>query len=146
MAAHLHKRLNDYISSLIHEGILNEQFNQLKSLQDESNPDFVIEVLSLFFDDSERLLNELAKSLDQQIVDFKKVDSHAHQFKGSSSSVGAKRVQDACMSFRWYCNEENLEGCKKCLQQLRNEYALVKSKLDILLKLEQQILAASGRK
>ncbi|KAL9253264.1 Histidine-containing phosphotransfer protein 1-like protein [Drosera capensis] len=146
MAAHLHKRLNDYISSLIHEGILNEQFNQLKSLQDESNPDFVVEVLSLFFDDSERLLNELAKSLDQQVVDFKKVDAHAHQFKGSSSSVGAKRVQDACMSFRWYCNQENLEGCKKCLQQLRNEYALVKSKLNILLKLEQQILAASGRK
>ncbi|GAB2277524.1 peroxiredoxin type-2 [Dionaea muscipula] len=144
MAGHLHKRLHDYTASLINEGILNEQFNQLKSLQDESNPDFVVEVLSLFFEDSDRLLNALATSLDQQIVDFKKVDALVHQFKGSSSSIGAQRVQAACMSFRWYCNEENIEECLKRLQQLRNEYFAVKTKLDILLKLEQQILAAGS--
>lgn len=45
------------------KGFLNEQFNQLQQLQDESNPDFVVEVVSLFFEDSERLLNELAKAL-----------------------------------------------------------------------------------
>ena len=45
------------------KGFLDEQFNQLQQLQDESNPDFVVEVVSLFFEDSDRLLNELAKAL-----------------------------------------------------------------------------------
>ncbi|KAJ8440135.1 hypothetical protein Cgig2_003460 [Carnegiea gigantea] len=103
------------------QGILNDQFNQLVSLQDESNPEFVFEVVTLFFEDSERLLNELSKSLGQQNVDFKKVDTHVHQLKGSSSSIGAQRVQNACIVFRNFCDEKNIEGF-----------------------LEKQILAAGG--
>ena len=45
------------------KGFLDDQFNQLQQLQDESNPDFVVEVVTLFFEDSERLLDELAKAL-----------------------------------------------------------------------------------
>lgn len=96
------------------KGFLDDQFLQLQKLQDESNPDFVFEVVSLFFEDSEKLINNLAAALWEislflwfyfvyfwnigslvvffwfnfsqlQIVDFKQVDSHVHQFKGSSS-------------------------------------------------------------
>jgi len=49
--------------SLIEKGFLDDQFNQLEQLQDESNPDFVVKVITLFFDDAERLLNELTKTL-----------------------------------------------------------------------------------
>ncbi|KAG8648214.1 histidine-containing phosphotransfer protein 1 [Manihot esculenta] len=138
------RQLVDYTASLFHEGFLDEQFNQLQQLQDESNPDFVVEVVSLFFEDSERLLNELAKSLDQQSVDFKRIDAHVHQLKGSSSSIGAQRVQKVCIAFRNYCDEQNTEGCLKCLQQVKHEYSLVKTKLETLFKLEQQVLAAGG--
>ncbi|KAJ6722023.1 HISTIDINE-CONTAINING PHOSPHOTRANSFER PROTEIN 1 [Salix viminalis] len=41
------------------KGFLDAQFQQLQLLQDESNPDFVAEVVSLFFEDSERLLTGL---------------------------------------------------------------------------------------
>ncbi|XP_074303255.1 histidine-containing phosphotransfer protein 1-like isoform X1 [Silene latifolia] len=143
-AHQLQKHLIDYTASLFNEGILNEQFTQLQSLQDESNPDFVGEVVNLFFEDSERLLNEMAKSLGQGNVDFKKLDAHVHQLKGSSSSIGAQRVQNSCISFRNCCDEKNVEGCVKCLQQVRNEYSLVKSKLETMFKLEQQILAAGA--
>ncbi|GAB4855495.1 peroxiredoxin type-2 [Ancistrocladus abbreviatus] len=140
----LQKQFVDFTASLFNEGILNEQFNQLQSLQDESNPEFVVEVITLFFEDSERLLDELAKALCQQTVDFKKVDAHVHQLKGSSSSIGAQRVQNACIAFRSYCEGRDIEGCLKYLQQVRNEYSLVKSKLETLFKMEQQILAAGG--
>lgn len=133
------KQLDEYTTSLFNEGILNEQFTQLQSLQDESNPDFVVEIVTLFFEDSERLLNELAKSLEQENVDFKRVDAYVHQLKGSSSSIGAQKVQNACVPFRNQCDEKNIEGCLKCLQEVKSEFNIVKAKLETLLKLEQEI-------
>ncbi|OMO62385.1 hypothetical protein CCACVL1_22858 [Corchorus capsularis] len=117
----LQRQLVDYKASLYNEAILDEQFTQLQELQDENNPDFVVEVVSLFFEDSERLLNELTKAL-----------------------IGAQRVQKVCIAFRNCCEEQNVQGCLICLQQVKNEYSLVKTKLETMFKLEQQILAAGG--
>ncbi|KAL4287397.1 hypothetical protein AHAS_Ahas19G0182100 [Arachis hypogaea] len=50
-----------YTSSLFQERFLYDQFNQLQQLQDECNPEFIVEVVTLFFEDAERLLNELSK-------------------------------------------------------------------------------------
>ncbi|CAK9175866.1 unnamed protein product [Ilex paraguariensis] len=144
VVSQLQKQFVDYSTSLYREGFLDDQFVQLQKLQDESNPDFVVEVVSLFFEDSEKLINNLASALQQQIVDYKQVDAHVHQFKGSSSSIGAQRVKNACVAFRAHCDGRNLEGCMRCLQQVKFEYSLVKSKLETLFKLEQQILAAGG--
>ncbi|XP_042048542.1 histidine-containing phosphotransfer protein 1-like [Salvia splendens] len=140
----LQKQFVDFSTSLYGEGFLDEQYLQLQKLQDESNPDFVCEVVSLFFDDSEKLLNNLATALQQQVVDFKQVDAHVHQFKGSSSSIGAQRVKNMCVAFRNFCEEKNLDGCLRCLQQLNHEYFLVKNKLETLFRLERQIVEAGG--
>ncbi|CAL5415877.1 unnamed protein product [Camellia sinensis] len=148
----LQRQYVEYTTSLFREGFLDSQFTQLQQLQDESNPDFVVEVVSLFFEDSERLLNDLNKALDQKGVDFKKVDGNVHQLKGSSSrcieklrrSIGANRVKNACVAFRNYCEEQNTEACFGCLQQVKQEYVLVKNKLETLFGLEQKILAAGG--
>ncbi|CAN1807856.1 Histidine-containing phosphotransfer protein 1, partial [Linum perenne] len=91
-------------------GFLDSQFAQLQLLQDERNPDLVVEVVSLFFEDSDRLLDDLTKALPQQGVDFKKVDAHVHQLKSSSSRS------------------------LRCLQQVKQEYYLVKNKLENLIR------------
>ncbi|XP_057826698.1 histidine-containing phosphotransfer protein 1 isoform X2 [Cryptomeria japonica] len=130
--------------SLFNEGFLDEQFTQLQQLQDESNPDFVSEVVALFFDDSDRLLENLGKALEKEPIDYKKLDAHVHQFKGSSSSVGAHRVKNACIAFRAYCDENDRAGCIQCLQHMKHEYYLVKSKLQELFHLEEEILSAGG--
>ncbi|XP_057513175.1 histidine-containing phosphotransfer protein 1-like isoform X2 [Actinidia eriantha] len=93
---------------------------------------------------SPKLCEENLPIWDQQCVDFRKVDAYVHQLKGSSSSIGAQRVQRVCIYFRNYCDEQNVEGCLKCLQQVKNEYTLVKNKLETLFKFEQQLLAAGG--
>ena len=47
------------------KGFLDGQFVQLQMLRDDSNPDFVMEVVILFFEDSQRILNELSKTLSE---------------------------------------------------------------------------------
>ncbi|KAF5947949.1 hypothetical protein HYC85_013906 [Camellia sinensis] len=149
-----------YTTPLYREkGLLDDQFRELQKLEDESNPEFVVEIVLLFFQVSEKLLNNLTSSLQEQIVDYKQVDVHVYQFKGSSSRyrfihafffffglnlIGAPRVKNMCVALGNYCDEKNLEGCVRCLQQLKHEYNLVKSKLEALLRLEQKILAAGG--
>ncbi|CAL5437070.1 unnamed protein product [Camellia sinensis] len=139
---------------------LYREFRELQKLEDESNPEFVVEIVLLFFQVSEKLLNNLTSSLQEQIVDYKQVDAHVYQFKGSSSrhapssddrldvepvvpsvdrpdisrSTGAPRVKNMCVALGNYCDEKNLEGCVRCLQQLKHEYNLVKSKLEALLR------------
>lgn len=142
--ARLQQKFVDLTNSLFQEGFLDDQFTQLQMLQDASNPDFVAEVITLFAEDSERLLTELTKALEQDPVDYKKVDAYVHQFKGSSSSVGAQRVKAVCMDFRAYAEARNREGCLQALQHIKHEFYLVKNKLEALLKLEQQIVAAGG--
>ncbi|XP_010548900.1 PREDICTED: histidine-containing phosphotransfer protein 1 [Tarenaya hassleriana] len=140
----MQRSLLDYTKTLFEQGVLDSQFLQLQQLQDESNPDFVAEVVNLFFQDSERLLNDLTLALGQPAVDFKRVDANVHQLKGSSSSIGAQRVKNACVVLRNSCEEHNLEACHRCLQQVKQEYCLVKNRLETLLKLEQQIVASGG--
>ncbi|GAV63369.1 Hpt domain-containing protein [Cephalotus follicularis] len=140
----MQRRLLDYTKTLLMEGFLDGQFLQLQQLQDESNPGFVVEVVSLFFDDSEKLLNDLTSALDQPSVDFSRVDSHVHQLKGSSSSIDAQRIKNASLAFRNFCEEQNVEACQRCLQQIKQEYYLARNNLETLFRLEQQIVAAGG--
>nr|ABK22601.1 unknown [Picea sitchensis] len=140
----MQQRYINFTTSLFQEGFVDEQFTQLQQLQDESNPDFVAEVVCLFFEDSEKLLGDLSKTLNQEPVDFKRVDGCVHQFKGSSSSIGARRVMNTCVTFRAFCQDKNREGCLYCLQQMKQECYLVKNKLETLFQLEKQIVEAGG--
>ncbi|CAL0316182.1 unnamed protein product [Lupinus luteus] len=138
------KQLLDHQAVMLREGFLDDQFIQLQKLQDDSSPDFVIEVMTMFFEDSENLLNNMKRALEQEPVDFRQVDAHVHQFKGSSASVGAGRIKNVCATFRDLCEAQKLEGCVTCLQQLQHEYSLLKSNLQPLFRLRQQIQAAGG--
>ncbi|KAF4357688.1 hypothetical protein CsatB_005607 [Cannabis sativa] len=139
------KQWFDYIHYLRQEGFLDDQFVQLKKLQDENSPDFVVEVVSLFFEDSQKLLTNMANAFEQKVVDFKQVDANVHQLKGSSASIGAMRLKNVCVNFRNYCEAQNVEGCLRCLQHVQQECSVLKSKLEKLFMLEQQIVAAGGK-
>ncbi|MBA0713344.1 hypothetical protein Golax_012384, partial [Gossypium laxum] len=66
-------------------GVLDNQFSQIQALQDSTNPNFVEEVITLFCNDAERIINEINRNLGYQNVDFSNLDSYVHQLKGSSS-------------------------------------------------------------
>ncbi|KAJ6876435.1 histidine-containing phosphotransfer protein 1-like [Populus alba x Populus x berolinensis] len=140
----LQRQLVDYRAQLFNEGFLDEQFTNFNSFKMRATQ-ILVEVVTLFFEDSERLLDELAKALEQQSVDYRKIDAHVHQLKGSSSSIGAQRVQKVCIGFRNFCEERNIEGCQKCLQQVKHEYSLVKTKLETLSSLSKRSWQQEGQ-
>lgn len=48
---------------IVLQGYLDEQFLQLEDLQDEANPNFVEEVVKLFFSDSARFIRNIEVTL-----------------------------------------------------------------------------------
>ncbi|KAL0429866.1 UNVERIFIED_CONTAM: Histidine-containing phosphotransfer protein 4 [Sesamum radiatum] len=124
--------------SLFDQGYLDEQFVQLEELQDDANPNFVEEVVTSYYRDSARLLLNIEQALERKPLDFTKLDNYMHQFKGSSSSIGAKKVKFECTQFREHCRAGNGEGCKRTFQQLKKEYAILRNKLEVYFQFARQ--------
>ncbi|KAE8658088.1 Histidine-containing phosphotransfer protein 4 [Hibiscus syriacus] len=124
--------------SLFDQGYLDEPFIQLEELQDDANPNFVQEIVTLFYTDSARLIQNIEHALNSRPIDFNKLDDYMHQFKGSSSSIGAKKVTNECTVFREYCSAENAEGCIRSFQQVKQEYAILRRKLEVYLQMVGQ--------
>ncbi|KAG6389410.1 hypothetical protein SASPL_150878 [Salvia splendens] len=110
-------------NALFDQGYLDEQFLQLEDLQDETNPHFVEEVVKLFYTDSKK-----------HPRDFEKLDKIMHQFKGSSTSIGAKKVKKECTQFQEYCNVGNVEGCIREFQEVKQEHAASRGSLSIIFR------------
>ncbi|KAK3219356.1 hypothetical protein Dsin_013326 [Dipteronia sinensis] len=165
--------MNRLLALLFHQGVLDEQFLQLQQLQDESSPNFVSEVVNIYFHESEKLLRNLRTLLmDKEFSDYKKIGIHLNQMMGSSSSIGAKRLTNVCVAFRAASQLNNRPGyvflvlshiriyilliksilgiyihmirCLRALELLEHEYCYLKNKLHELFQLEQQRILAAG--
>lgn len=55
-------KLNAYFG-ITTQGYLDEQFVQLEELQDDANPNFVEEVVTLYYRDSARLVTSIEQAL-----------------------------------------------------------------------------------
>ncbi|OAY84362.1 hypothetical protein ACMD2_02028 [Ananas comosus] len=135
------------------KGYLDEQFYQLEELQDEASPNFVEEVVALFFKDSLRLMSNIDQALEKHPRDFHRLDSLMHQLKGSVSSIGALRMKNECTLFKEHCDEQNIEGyvtnvlnslslsmftCQRSFQKVKREHAALRQKLETYFQLLRQ--------
>jgi histidine-containing phosphotransfer protein len=134
----LSQSLEHLVLQLQQEGVLDEQFSQLMQLQDESNPDFVQEVVQLFFEDSVQKIERVGAILATPSPDYNELDQIVHQFKGSSASLGASRIAQLCIKFREACQQANQPACQGLLQQIREAYGLLRDKLATFVSLESQ--------
>ncbi|KAF8393445.1 hypothetical protein HHK36_021689 [Tetracentron sinense] len=135
---HLQRQIAYTRKSLFDQGFLDEQFIQLEDLEDDANPNFVEEVVTLFYRDSTRLILNIEQALEKSPLDFTKLDNYMHQFKGSSSSIGARKVKIECTQFREYCKAGNAEGCTRTFQQVKKEHAALRKKLEAYFQLVRQ--------
>ncbi|CAA2933449.1 histidine-containing phosphotransfer protein 4-like [Olea europaea var. sylvestris] len=139
MERNLHRQLANMKKSLFDQGYLDEQFIQLEELQDAANPNFVEEVVTMYYRDSARLIQNIDHALEKNPLDFAKLDNYMHQFKGSSCSIGAKKLKNECTQFKEYCETGNGEGCKRTFQQVKKEYAALKKKLEHYFQFARQV-------
>ncbi|KAG7669726.1 hypothetical protein KSW81_007873 [Nannochloris sp. 'desiccata'] len=117
----IHNLINDCLS----QSLLNDQFVQLMQLQDESNPDFVSEMVELYFEDSASKIEKLAGLLTSATIDFTQVDALVHQFKGSSASFGAHGMATACVQLRDACHAQQTATCQDLCSQLQNIFCSI---------------------
>ncbi|XP_042433776.1 pseudo histidine-containing phosphotransfer protein 2-like isoform X1 [Zingiber officinale] len=135
----LHRQLATMKKSFFDQGFLDEQFFQIEELQDDVSPNFVEEVVTLFFKDSLRLMGNIDHALEKFPQDFDRLDSLIHQLKGSASSIGAAKMKNECTVFRDFCDKENQEGCIRSFQKVKKEHACLRQKLENYFQLLRQV-------
>lgn len=136
--AQIDSSIQQLLGQLGQEGLLDDKFSQLRQLQDEGNPDFVQEVVELYFEDSASKLEKLNTKLQEVTPDYNGIDQLVHQFKGSSASFGAHAIAQACGKFRELCQQQDRPSCQALLQQISASFQALKSRLDMFLQLELQ--------
>jgi len=134
----IQRHIDQLVAHLQQEGILDEQFQQLMQLQDDSNPDFVSEVVQLYFEDSVGKIERMGQIASSSAAppNFIELDGLVHQFKGSSASLGAQMLAQLCIKLRECCQAQNQQDCLTMLSQIQSAYELLKSKLDLFMQLE----------
>lgn len=133
------------VLELQQQGVLDDQFSQLMGLQDESNPDFVAEVVQLYYEDSAAKIDRMCSMLVVDPPNYAELDALVHQFKGSSASLGAAAIAQLCIRLREGCQVHDRQSCIELANALRSAYVLLKSKLDLFLGLESQKKQISGQ-
>ncbi|XP_022730057.1 histidine-containing phosphotransfer protein 1-like [Durio zibethinus] len=141
----LSQQLRNYIQTMHDQGILDHHFDHVKSLQNEENPQFVMEVISMFSHDAEIGISQATEFLNC-VVDFAKVICFVHQLKGSSSSIGGQRMAMACRELRHACDIRSKERCLEIFGRLKQEYNTLHECLNTISQMERTIIANETRR
>ena len=100
----------------------------------------------MFVEDSTTKLSKIEAALSSSEPDAQaaELDGVVHQFKGSSSSIGAPRVTAACVDFRAAAQASDIDAMRKHLEAMRTEFDAVSATLAEIMALETQIKAAGA--
>eukprot|EP01025_Chloroclados_australasicus_P008843 TRINITY_DN13272_c0_g1_i1.p1 TRINITY_DN13272_c0_g1~~TRINITY_DN13272_c0_g1_i1.p1 ORF type:complete len:172 (+),score=22.13 TRINITY_DN13272_c0_g1_i1:99-614(+) len=145
--AQVDAEINALLKALSEEGHIDVQFQQLLALQDDSDPEFVRTVMSMFFEDSQALLEQIHGLLTAQSVDFRTADQVVHQLKGSSASFGAYSVTQACLQLRQAVQAMQTEAALSLLKAVVDARSTLQERLQRFAELDAlrlQIKAGSA--
>ncbi|KAK8516929.1 hypothetical protein V6N12_032129 [Hibiscus sabdariffa] len=107
--------------SFFDEEILDKQFYQLEYLEKSGNPNFVEEVLTIYFRESTILLQTVEQAMEAEPIEPVKVDRMLYKLKGSSGRA------------------------KAAFQELRNEHGNLREKLELYFQHNPCCVSVFGR-
>jgi len=93
------------------------QFNELLDLQTESEPDFMEDIVDMYCDDSQSMLEELRELLKTEgactTEETEKARATLHKLRGASSTLGAEGIQHTCETMRESIVNEQYEALRR---------------------------------
>ena len=104
------------------------KIEELKTLVDKDDPDFLIELLEDYMNDSKENLKAIRYAI--QAKDTVTVVKTAHTLRGTSSNIGAVNMTELSKQLEHLGREETLEGAIELIDQLEGEFIEVKSELE----------------
>ncbi|KAL8139400.1 hypothetical protein V2J09_005421 [Rumex salicifolius] len=115
---------------LFQEGVLDEEFNRIQSMEDETSPDFVVDVIHSFFGDIEKIskiFHELLFVLRLiSILLVKKQRQGKHRFRESRVDL------------------ELYLRCLDVLELMDMEFIYYKTKMEEFIEIKREFEIASG--
>ncbi|KAJ2160794.1 Phosphorelay intermediate protein [Coemansia sp. RSA 552] len=87
-----------------------EAFNQLLSMDDDNDEEYEFsrEIVSNYLEQAKTTFADMEKALDAK--DLSKLSSLGHFLKGSSATIGVKKVQECCKRIQFLGKLHNITG------------------------------------
>ncbi|KAG8644730.1 histidine-containing phosphotransfer protein 1 isoform X1 [Manihot esculenta] len=142
----LRQEQRNCVRSMKEQGILDDNFDHVLDLRSTDNPRFVVEVISMFLNDAENCVAELNRCLNQPVLNYARVINYAHQLKGCSSSIGARRVNLACRELQNASDAMDQDGCFEAFNKLNIAFQVLKNNLNSITQIERYIMANESRR
>ncbi len=105
-----------------------QKIEELKEWVDDEDPDFFIELLEDYMNNSEENLKAIRYAI--QAKDTATVVKTAHILKGASSNIGAVNMTELSKQLQHLGRAETLEGAVELIDRLDVELVEVKSELE----------------
>ena len=99
----------------------------LRELQEEGEPDFLTELIDIYLEDAQRLVDEIKAAVAEENTGA--IRAAAHTLKGSSGNLGAHVFSKLCYEMELAGRNADLEAAKKLLHSLVKEYSTVREQL-----------------
>ncbi|KAK4854746.1 hypothetical protein QYF36_000732 [Acer negundo] len=115
-------------------GILDHHFQDVRGLQGPENPRFVSEMITTFINDADVAMATVTRLLmnNSEVLNFDNLFSIVHPLKGSSASIGGRRMALVSHELCLACNERNKERFLENFERLKPEYQSLRESLDYI--------------
>ncbi|KAK2643586.1 hypothetical protein Ddye_025349 [Dipteronia dyeriana] len=140
----LKQQLRGFIRYKHDQGILDHHFEDVRRLQGPENPRLVSEMITTFINDADVAMATVTRLLmsNNEVLNFDNLFSVVHPMKGSSASIGGRRVALVCQGLCLACNERNKERFLEIFERLKPEYQSLRESLDYIRQLEDSMYEA----
>ncbi|XP_061340743.1 histidine-containing phosphotransfer protein 3-like isoform X2 [Gastrolobium bilobum] len=139
LKVNLKKLLRRFLKS-INKGLVNDKFNDMVYLRNNTEPDSVVRLIETYFADVGMILSELSLHVDTLKVDFAKLASLAREIEDKSTSIGAEHMRLACSDLIKACDAEHKKNFSRTLPWVKNEFTNTRKKLDAVVQMERRII------
>ncbi|XWS52859.1 hypothetical protein CRYUN_Cryun11dG0108300 [Craigia yunnanensis] len=121
--------LQQYVQSLLNEGIVNDQFSRIQHLEMDGRADHFVQLINI----------------ELPTVDFSKLAALAAEVGERSSCIGAEHVRLACVNLRQACDQMQKQNFLQALNWTKNEFAHTCNKLQVFVQMERRIMRLEAK-